>query len=191
MSDELRAVVERLRRWNANEAGARDVNVEEYIYPRDRPSCHNGAIRDCITLARAYLAAHPADDADTLSTRDDYARELDAAARILTERTPIGEVKTIGRREVAAALASLFPADDGEPVTAEWFKNHLGAERRGGSFPFFRLDLADEHWLIFNPRTGRLSVNDMDLRGPATRGRARLLILALGQKPPAARTEGR
>lgn len=56
--------------------------------------------------------------------RQQYARELDAAAELLTRVHPIGRVKAIGRMQVFAALRDLFPEDDDELTTPEWIREN-------------------------------------------------------------------
>lgn len=52
-----------------------------------------------------------------------YAAELDAACKILERVHPLGQVKAFGRLQVAAVLADLFPADDGEPLDDEYLRS--------------------------------------------------------------------
>jgi hypothetical protein len=61
-----------------------------------------------------------------------YAAELDKACEILGHAHPVGEVKAIGRLEVASALGDLFPPDSHAPITPEWLRSIGFREERNG-----------------------------------------------------------
>jgi hypothetical protein len=119
---------------------------------------------------------------------------------------PIGRVKAIGRLEVAAALAELFPADDGEPVTPEWAKS-AGAVR---TFDMEPLELfwwfsPTEPWshtfvkVSFYPDgSTSMGICGSKVIVNPTRGHVRRLLAALGVElreapptcPPPGHTQG-
>ena len=108
-----------------------------------------------------------------------YAEELDKAGEILCRVHPIGEVKHIGRLEVAAALGEFFPADDDEPVTVEWLVS-VGWERRfGRSWPEIALP-EQNTWLSWRGAGVWLVGFDIALCLAKTRGDVRRLCAALG-----------